>query len=505
MATCKFCQAELKSDSTVCPSCGKDNAAQPSANEAVEAELESQRKKKKLSGGIIALIAVGVIAIIAALVILIGKAAQPKNDVDTATPPGSSVSDTDSTDDADGTDGADSADSTEDEVIGDGLTVASKKDYSVSADLLTPDSDLVKQVVATVGDETLTNGVFQIYYWMQLNSLMNTYGEYMMMLGLDTSVDLAQQASMEPFDPEDEDSEMMTWEQYFIEAALDAYQQQAALAQEADAVGHQMAEEDLEYLDSLVDELQEAAVQNGWESAEAYLQISYGSGVSVEDFKTYVELYMKAYSYAASLQEVEYTPEDVEAYFDENEAYYSSNGVTKDDHAMINVRHILIMPEVDKDTDDDGEPNDSSDAAWAAAEQKANEIYKQWKEDPTEDHFAELAGSESEDPGSVDNGGLYESVYPGQMVTEFNDWCFDDARQPGDTAIVRTDYGYHVMYYVDQTDEVYWYQNAENDYIYQIYSDRLDEIFAKYELKANYNNIAVNKLTYLMQAAQATQ
>ena len=35
------------------------------------------------------------------------------------------------------------------------------------------------------------------------------------------------------------------------------------------------------------------------------------------------------------------------------------------------------------------------------------------------------------------------------MVTEFNDWCFDESRQPGDHGIVETSYGYHLMYFVE--------------------------------------------------------
>ena len=34
------------------------------------------------------------------------------------------------------------------------------------------------------------------------------------------------------------------------------------------------------------------------------------------------------------------------------------------------------------------------------------------------------------------------------MVAAFNDWCFNESRQPGDTEIVETTYGYHVMYFV---------------------------------------------------------
>ena len=45
------------------------------------------------------------------------------------------------------------------------------------------------------------------------------------------------------------------------------------------------------------------------------------------------------------------------------------------------------------------------------------------------------------------------------MVPEFNDWCFDASRKPGDTGIVygeSTNYkGYHVMYFVGD-DLPYW-------------------------------------------------
>ena len=41
------------------------------------------------------------------------------------------------------------------------------------------------------------------------------------------------------------------------------------------------------------------------------------------------------------------------------------------------------------------------------------------------------------------------------MVTAFNDWCFDSSRKSGDTGIVETEYGYHVMYFVGNTDITY--------------------------------------------------
>ena len=41
------------------------------------------------------------------------------------------------------------------------------------------------------------------------------------------------------------------------------------------------------------------------------------------------------------------------------------------------------------------------------------------------------------------------------MVQAFNDWCFDSSRKAGDTGIVQTQYGYHVMYFVGTSDITY--------------------------------------------------
>ncbi len=121
----------------------------------------------------------------------------------------------------------------------------------------------------------------------------------------------------------------------------------------------------------------------------------------------------------------------------ENEDYYSvyilKEAPSRDETPTIDVRHILFLTE-----------GTTAEAAKAMAE----EALEEWENgEKTEDSFAALANALSEDPGSNTNGGLYESVVPGQMVEAFNDWCFDPARQPGDTGIVETPYGFHVMYF----------------------------------------------------------
>ena len=109
----------------------------------------------------------------------------------------------------------------------------------------------------------------------------------------------------------------------------------------------------------------------------------------------------------------------------------------------------------------------------AEAEQKAQDILAEWESgDATEDSFAALANEYSEDPGSNTTGGLYEQVYQGQMMTEFNDWCFDPARKPGDTGIVYSEStGYHIMYFVGYGTTEYWHYACENAMISNEYSE----------------------------------
>ena len=114
-----------------------------------------------------------------------------------------------------------------------------------------------------------------------------------------------------------------------------------------------------------------------------------------------------------------------------------------------NVRHILIKAEAAED-------GTYSDEAKAAAKARAEEILAEYQAgDKTEESFAALANEYSEDTGSNTNGGLYENVAHGQMVEEFDAFCFG-GHKAGDTAIVYGESGsyagYHVMYYVGEGD-----------------------------------------------------
>ena len=117
------------------------------------------------------------------------------------------------------------------------------------------------------------------------------------------------------------------------------------------------------------------------------------------------------------------------------------------DYAVRSMRHILIMAEADED-------GSYSDDAILAAKERIHEIETEWKEDPTEEHFAELANSYSEDSGSNTTGGLYEDISKHQMVEAIDNFLFNEGAKAGDTTVVEGDngsyHGWHLVYYVGE-------------------------------------------------------
>lgn len=113
---------------------------------------------------------------------------------------------------------------------------------------------------------------------------------------------------------------------------------------------------------------------------------------------------------------------------------------------LVNARHILIKFE--GGTKGANGTVTYTDEEKAATKAKAEAILADWQAgEATEESFGKLATEKTQDTGSAANGGLYENIYPNQMVAGFNNWCFDSARQPGDTGIVETEFGYHIMYF----------------------------------------------------------
>ena len=138
--------------------------------------------------------------------------------------------------------------------------------------------------------------------------------------------------------------------------------------------------------------------------------------------------------------------------------YYAVVFLGRNDNEMplANVRHILVNFE--GGTTDDAGNTTYSDAEKAAAKDEAQAILDEFLAgDATEESFAALATEKTDDTGSAATGGLYEDITPEQgiYVESFTNWATDASRKAGDTGIIESTYGYHVMYYVGDDELSY--------------------------------------------------
>lgn len=458
---CKFCNAELAEGASVCPVCGKENvdeqallntapgeacleseeitdleqlpekneeAVEEIAEEAAEGTADEASKPPKKLWKIILAAVCGVVLIgVLTVAVLYGM-------------------------------GIDLKPRSNDVMYKDSYTVEDAE--AVNAP---------NKVIATVDDMTLTNEQFQIHYWGQIYNFLDYYGTYYF--------DYTQPLDGQVFSEETG----MTWQQYFIQVALESWNRYAVLNKLAAEDGFVLDEA---FLAALPDELETAAVSYGYEDAEAMIKSDMGVISTLEAYLAYIEQSQTANQYVnEKYAQWEPAMEDLEAYYQENEAAFAESGITKDSGPIVDVRHILVMPV--------GEKNDGaySDAQWEACLQEAEKILDEWKNGAaTEESFAELANTYSEDGGSNTTGGLYEGITrDSSYVENFLNWSVDETRAVGDTGIVQTEFGYHIMYFVG--GEPMWITAARSNYQVDKLNDLIGEGQERWPAEFQYKNI----------------
>ncbi len=165
---------------------------------------------------------------------------------------------------------------------------------------------------------------------------------------------------------------------------------------------------------------------------------------------------------------------------DDGEGTYSVYMVTslpaRETYLTKNVRHILFS----------FDSYDDEEACLAAAEAVLEEFESGGA---TEALYAELAVKYSYAAGSASTGGLYEDVMLDEMVESFEDWCYDESRTAGDTGIVESDYGYHIMYFVGDGREA-WAAAMYEILCEEAYETEYDRVIDAYEVTTNLENAA---------------
>ena len=144
-----------------------------------------------------------------------------------------------------------------------------------------------------------------------------------------------------------------------------------------------------------------------------------------------------------------------------------------------NVGHVLVKVS-----------NSEDENELAKAKEKADNILKEFQGlAQTKENFKAVAEKYTDDSGV-----FYYNVKSGDMVAEFNDWIFAEDRVVGETGIVKTEYGYHVMFFLGDGVEEWELEALENNDGDGMLDVKLAEwksgLEAEHPVKVNENAIA---------------
>lgn len=278
----------------------------------------------------------------------------------------------------------------------------------------------------------------------------------------------------EPFDlfiPLDEQqywSGGITWADYMHNRVAEAAMQFAAAHQ----AGYTLTEEQVEFITDMREWMFSMAMEEGMSVDQMVGEVF--DGLTGDEYVATIENDILTHNWRNSLFEsFSFTVDEMRAFYELNwqEIDPWNEGVPLTSAANVDVRHILIAF-----------PQDATAEEEAAAVATAQEIYAYWRAGPaTEASFAQLAMERTEDFASAEDGGLYSEVWPGMTVPEFNDWIFDESRQHGDTDIVISQFGPHIMFFV-QANGIDW--ELRTDFAMREYAldARIQELMNEFEI-----------------------
>ena len=156
------------------------------------------------------------------------------------------------------------------------------------------------------------------------------------------------------------------------------------------------------------------------------------------------------------------------------------HGRERNEELSAAIRSIFVAAETTKDAD--GKVVAPTAKAWAAAEEKANELLEKYNSgEKTAESFGELATENGMSSGGLSTGLTSASTSLGEARLA---WLFEEARQPGDTTVTRfesdSNYGCYVTYF-QEWEEAVWMQTVRSSLTSAAMEAWLDGITESYD------------------------
>ena len=245
-------------------------------------------------------------------------------------------------------------------------------------------------------------------------------------------------------DPKDQyvdEEQTQTYYDYFMESALDALTQVAALtdAAEKDGFSLELSESGKETYNSTIASMKDNATTSGYSYA-SYLQVIYGSHMTTGIYESCLKRAIMLGEYQQAHRDaLTYTDEDFTTYYDEN----------KDSIDTFSYEVAFLSGSAPSTTDEDGNTVEATEeektAAMEAAKANADKLMADVE---AGGDFAELADAYVQE----DSANTFRSTETtgSSLSTAYGDWLKDAARAEGDINVFESTSGYYVVRFLDR-------------------------------------------------------
>ena len=327
-------------------------------------------------------------------------------------------------------------------------------------------------VVAELGDQKVDAELLQIAYWTEFVSFLYNISSNMAPYNLDPSLPLHAQTNP---------GVGGTWQQYFLNEALKTLHSFLAAIQAAQQEGITMPEEIHTAVDNDIAEMEKVAADEGYTDMDAYITYMYGPGCTLKALKAYSYLSLCASYYQdMRIAQYEITDQMISDYYEAHKEDFINAGMLQDDRIVYRVRHLMVM--VDEGADE---------SAWEAARVKAEGLLEEYLAGAqTEESFSQLAIEKSDDGETFRSGGLVDGLVPNSTYPEaFKNWYLDSSRQKGDVELVKTELGYHIMYYIGTYPT--WRYETTQSMVNSMANALIPDAMATYAITVHYDKLMV--------------
>ena len=294
-----------------------------------------------------------------------------------------------------------------------------------------------RATAVTVNGHNFTAGEVEYYYNSAYQQEYQLY--YYSTMGITGLTNF--NPATDPKDQYVDEEQTQTYYDYFMESALDALTQVAALtdAAEKDGFSLELSESGKETYDSTISSMKDNATTSGYSYA-SYLQAIYGSHMTTGIYESCLKRAIMLTEYQQAHQDtLTYTDEDYTTYYDEN----------KDSIDTFSYGVAFLSGSAPSTTDEDGNTVEATEeektAAMEAAKANADKLMADVE---AGGDFAELADTYVQE----DSANTFRSTETtgSSLSTTYGDWLKDAARAEGDINVFESTSGYYVVRFLDR-------------------------------------------------------